>query len=37
MGITDFDLETLFDLWSNPEPSNDPNEPEIDLIDYYEY
>jgi hypothetical protein len=37
MGITDFDLETLFDLWSNPESSNDLNEPEIDLIDYYEY
>lgn len=27
MGITDFDLETLFDLWLNPEPSNDPVAP----------
>jgi hypothetical protein len=36
MGITDFDLETLFDLWSNPELINDPNEPEINLIEYYE-
>lgn len=37
MGITDFDLNELFDLWSNSHASEDPNEPEINLIEYYEY
>lgn len=36
MGVTNIDLELLFDLWSNPQPSEDPNEPEINLIEYYE-